>query len=267
MDSIFDYPDLWEAFDARCRRHHHMRSIRAEVNFLERLLKRYACHPVHSILEIACGTAPHGRVLARRGYRVVGIDRSPAMVRVARQRAREEGLKLQIIQRDGVRFTLRRESFDAAFIVAEMFPLAPSNEEIVAHLRSVARHLRPAGLYLIDKEKTLGLDPMPGHVVWDTGTFEIEDATITWQWKDLRPDVEHGVQPCVLECTIRRAGRTIRTRDVWQTPVLLPPHLEALARLSGAFRLEALHEYGRMTPGLRLNLESYVAVLRRTGKR
>jgi SAM-dependent methyltransferase len=51
-----------------------------------------------SILDIGCGTGRHSVELARRGYRVTGIDISSGMLAQARSKAEKAGLGIEFIQ-------------------------------------------------------------------------------------------------------------------------------------------------------------------------
>lgn len=46
------------------------------------------CEPPADVLDAACGYGRHSRVLARAGYRVVGLDRSPVLLAEARRRSK-----------------------------------------------------------------------------------------------------------------------------------------------------------------------------------
>ena len=72
MSEIYDNPKYYEiAFD--------FRNIAAEVDLFEECFRRFARIPVHSLLEIGCGTCPHMIELARRGYKYTGLDINPNM--------------------------------------------------------------------------------------------------------------------------------------------------------------------------------------------
>jgi SAM-dependent methyltransferase len=45
------------------------------------------CEPAADVLDAACGYGRHSRVLARAGYRVVGLDRSPVLLAEASRRS------------------------------------------------------------------------------------------------------------------------------------------------------------------------------------
>jgi len=53
-----------------------------------------ACDPVEekSVLDVGCGPGHYCLALARKGANVLGIDFAPAMIELARQKAREAGL-------------------------------------------------------------------------------------------------------------------------------------------------------------------------------
>jgi SAM-dependent methyltransferase len=58
-----------------------------EVDFLVRALRRYGIRG-RRVLEVACGTGSHSKVLVERGYEVTGVDLSDDMLRVARSKVK-----------------------------------------------------------------------------------------------------------------------------------------------------------------------------------
>src|SRR5918999_826846 len=58
-----------------------------ESRLLDRLLQTYGNGPVRSVLDLGCGTGNHALPLAKRGYAVVGVDRSAGMLKSARKKA------------------------------------------------------------------------------------------------------------------------------------------------------------------------------------
>ena len=60
----------------------------AEVALLERLFQAHALEG-NSVLDLGCGTGQHAIRLAKRGFDVTGVDRSPEMLRIARVKAEQ----------------------------------------------------------------------------------------------------------------------------------------------------------------------------------
>ena len=88
-------------------------------------------------------------LLARRGWRVCGLDASAAMLAYARGRARAQGLDLETLHGEMERFEAP-EPFGAAINPMSSFRLLHSDEAALAHLRRVGAALRPGGVYALD---------------------------------------------------------------------------------------------------------------------
>lgn len=123
---------------------------KAEVDFLAACFKRYSHRPVRRVLDIACGTGPHLLRLARRGYLLSGLDLSPDNIAYVRSRAEARGLPVSLHMQDMADFTLPAP-VDATICMQDSQGHLLSNEEILRHFRSVARALRPGGLYIFDR--------------------------------------------------------------------------------------------------------------------
>lgn len=109
------------------------------------------------ILEVGCGT---GRVLlplAKAGYRITGIDISPAMLEKARSKAQRAGLTegVTLVEADARVLRLdtksgQPEEYRLAFIALNSFMHFVEEGDAEAALRSTARHLRPGGALVLD---------------------------------------------------------------------------------------------------------------------
>lgn len=123
----------------------------AECDFLEEAFRRYGVGTVRSVLDMGCGTGGHALPLARRGYQVWGVDRSPEMITIAREKAHAAGLTTctHFEVADICSLNLRR-TFDVAICIFAVLSYQVSNEALIATLRSAHRHLVPGGLFTGD---------------------------------------------------------------------------------------------------------------------
>jgi SAM-dependent methyltransferase len=98
-----------------------------------------------SILDIGCGTGRHSIELARRGYRVTGLDLSESMLAVARSRAKTEKLDVHFIQADARSFSFPAEFGLAIMLCEGAFPLMETDAMNFKILQNAAVSLKPGG--------------------------------------------------------------------------------------------------------------------------
>ena len=115
----------------------------AEVDYVDRLLQRHGVSG-KDLLEFGSGTGKHGRLLAQRGYRVTGIERSAEMVA---QAAAADGFDCR--QGDICTLQLGR-TFDAVLSLFHVVSYQTSNDAAKAVFARAADHLQPGGLFVFD---------------------------------------------------------------------------------------------------------------------
>lgn len=100
-----------------------------------------------SVLELACGTGRVAIRLAQDGVNVLGLDLSPAMIAVARQKS--AGLaNLRWVVGDMSSFELE-EVFDLVIIPGHAFQCLNTPQEQIACLDCIRRHLTSGGTLVI----------------------------------------------------------------------------------------------------------------------
>jgi SAM-dependent methyltransferase len=119
-----------------------------EVELLERIFEMYGQGAVRSILDLGCGTGGHAIPLAQHGYTVVGVDRSPAMVAQARERA--PSLPALTFEQGDLRTLDLGRSFDVVLMMFAVLGYQLENADVSAALASAYRHTSPGGLLFFD---------------------------------------------------------------------------------------------------------------------
>jgi SAM-dependent methyltransferase len=116
------------------------------------------CPDGGDVLDVPCGFGRHSIPLAEAGYRVIGVDRSPALLEEARRRATGYG-KPQLVQADYRELPFGDARFDVAFNLFSSLGYLGDEEDTRA-LTEIHRVLRPGGRLVIE---TMHRDRLVAH--------------------------------------------------------------------------------------------------------
>lgn len=107
--------------------------------------------PDMAVLELACGTGRLLLPLASTGSDVTGLDISPAMLHMARQKLEAAGLAAQVtlVQADMRAFSLGRR-FGLIFVALNSLMHLDTRAAQQAAIDCAARHLAPGGRLILD---------------------------------------------------------------------------------------------------------------------
>lgn len=122
----------------------------AEALFVHERLADHGGPPMRRILDLACGTGSHALAFEKHGYEVVAVDSSPDMLTRARQKAADTGASVEFIEQDMRGLALSAGHFDAVVCLFDSLGYAVSNNALADVLRSVHRHLRPEGMFVLE---------------------------------------------------------------------------------------------------------------------
>jgi SAM-dependent methyltransferase len=117
-----------------------------EVDQIEALL---LLRPPRRILDLPCGQGRHAIELARRGYEVTGVDLSPYMLGVARERAAVSGVRVRWLVGD-MREALPGETFDLVLNLFTSFGYFDHEADDGRVVRAAASMLEPGGRFLLE---------------------------------------------------------------------------------------------------------------------
>jgi SAM-dependent methyltransferase len=102
----------------------------------------------------------------RAGFEVVGLDASPYMLALARQKLHGAQLRAELVQQDMRTFHLAQQDFDLAILAVKSFAYLTETDEQLSCLESIHSHLRPGGLLAIDL-----MNPRPEWVAAPRGSM------------------------------------------------------------------------------------------------
>jgi SAM-dependent methyltransferase len=107
----------------------------------ERLVAAAQVRPGETVLDVACGTGNATLPAARAGGRVTGLDLTPELLAVARRRADEAGIGVDLLEGDAEDLPFDDGSFDV--VVSSFGCMFAPRHEVVAD--ELVRVLRPGG--------------------------------------------------------------------------------------------------------------------------
>ncbi len=134
------------------------------------ITERLATPDSGSVIDIACGSGHHAVALARRGYRVIGIDSSLAMIRAAHVLAQSVVPTPQFILADMRDATLIAQGdIQMVLCIGNSLSLLPSLTDVEQLLYTLADMLSPHGrtvlqLLNFDVLRASPLSPLPMRV-------------------------------------------------------------------------------------------------------
>ena len=119
------------------------------ADFIEKIIERERSVRPELLLDLGCGTGKMTLELARRGYDMTGIDISPEMLGVARERADAEGLDVLWLCQDMTEFELYG-TVDVALCCLDGINHLTEPSDLKKTFSLVHNYLSPDGLFIFD---------------------------------------------------------------------------------------------------------------------
>jgi SAM-dependent methyltransferase len=205
---------------------------KGEVDFLVHCFERHARRPVRRVLDIACGTGPHLMRLASRGYRMSGLDLSRENIAFLRERLAAAGHPGELVVGDMTDFRLAKP-VDAAICMQDSQGHLLTNEQILAHLRSVARAVRPGGLYVFDRYMASSWTNPARSWSWTRRRGRLTVRASFSALNDVDPVSQVFREDMTLEAVENGARQVYRQSHM--SRMVFPQELKALVALAGGF--------------------------------
>jgi SAM-dependent methyltransferase len=236
VPGIYDEPELYEAACA-------YRDVKGEVDALLRWSGQHRdsdAGPLRSVLELAAGPAEHARELARRGLDATTLDLSAAMCARARDLAAADALSLTVVQGDMRDFSFPRQ-FDLAITMLNSLCHLLTLDDLLPHLASVARHLAPGSLYVIELAHPADFFAAERRTSSEWSS-EVNGGTVRVRWGGGKDEIDPVTQITREHVTVtytKRGGAVRTVNDVVPNRFWTATELTAAIRLAGRFAVVA----------------------------
>ncbi len=170
------------------------------------------------VIDLGCGTGRHVVHLARRGFDVVGIDLSPFMLDVAREKLDRDSLQAELVRgsmTDLSRFT--DGSFRYAICMFSTLGLIRGKWNRLEFLREVRRLLQPGGLFVTHVHNRFCKVSNRGGRIWLMKTYllhsfaGLEVGDVVGQYRGLPDMYLHLFSLGELKRLIRRSGMKLES--------------------------------------------------------
>lgn len=185
------------------------------------------------VVDLGCGSGIWARQLTEPGYDVLGLDISPAMIRLARKKAPEAQFVI------GSFLQARLPACNAITALGEVMNYAfdPQNSSsgLKRFFERAYKALKPGGLLIFDIAGPGRGGPSRVH----------QGGSLGKDWAILFRTEENGDRLVRHIVTVRQAGRGYRRREETHILRLYPPHLVMGMLRKAGFRVKILRGYDR----------------------
>lgn len=207
-----------------------------DVPFFKKLAKQYGS----PILELACGTGRICLMLAEEGHEIVGVDLSPEMLAIAREKLQRlpEAVQSRVSFHRGDITDITLDKKFAMIIIPSAFKYLLTTDDQLSCLECARAHLQDNGVFI--------LDLYPGQAFEEDGTYitapvEIDGAMVTKTYKysiDLNTQLRH--REIMVELT-HPNGEVERIETESTTALITAQEGDRLLNLAG---FQIVEEYG-----------------------
>lgn len=204
------------------------------ADYLERHFARSAL-PIHTVLDLACGTGSLTLELARRGYEMIGVDQSEEMLAQAAEKCRQASEIPPLFLHQSMDKLDLYGTIDACVCCLDSVNYVTSPQKLERAFQRVHTFLMPGGLFVFDVNTPDKLRALDGQVFLD----ESADAYCVW-----RADYSARRRVCTYGMdlfTLEPDGRWSRAEELHEEYAYEPDELEALLNRAGFSRIK---QYG-----------------------
>lgn len=144
--------------------------------------------PGKSVLDLCCGPGRCSIALAKKGFRVTGVDKTTYLLNKARAKAKAARVNIEWVRED-MRDFVRPASFALVLSMFTSFGYFDDRQDDMTVLQNMFTSLQPGGTCLIEvlgKERLAKILQPTISTVWPGGTLMVERHEIFDDWTRVR---------------------------------------------------------------------------------
>jgi SAM-dependent methyltransferase len=254
-ESIYDHPKYYDlVFGADCA---------AELRFIEDCNQQFMQGEARRMFEPACGTGRLLFRLAKTGREVGGLDLNPKAIEFCNARLQRHGFPPTAFVGDMSDFEVD-QPYDLAFNTINSFRHLSDEKSARGHLRSMARAVRPGGLYLLGLHLRCTEANQSETESWAARRGNLAVNTHMWT---IQRDIPGRVEHFGIQFDVYTPLRQFRIDDVLVLRSYTDAEMRRLIRAAGGWSIAQTYDFHyRIDEPIDVDgtCEDVVYVLRRT---
>ena len=193
------------------------------------------------VLELGCGTGNMTRLLANRGYDMIGVDNSVDMLEIAMEKKEVEGQDILYLLQDMREFELYG-TVRAVVSVCDSMNYLTEEEDLLEVFRLVNNYLDPGGIFIFDLNTEYKYEEILGEA---TIAEDREDASFIWD-NYYDPEEQINEYDLALFIPVEKDGETLY-RKYEETHYQKAYSLEKVKELLAKAGMEFVDAYDAFT--------------------
>lgn len=231
-ESIYDHPKYYDlVFGADCA---------AEIQFILQCGDLFMDRKPKRMFEPACGTGRLLSALAKKNFKVGGLDLNPKAVEFCNDRFRRSNFPESAFVADMCDFTVKKP-WDIAFNTINSFRHVDSEGAAKSHLKCMGDAIRPGGLYLLGVHLSPTDVPASEGESWAARRGHLSINTHMWT---IDRDKKKRVEKFGIQFDVHTPTRSFRISDVLVLRSYTPSQMKRLIRSSGCWEVLETYDFG-----------------------
>ncbi|MBD3231336.1 methyltransferase domain-containing protein [Candidatus Dependentiae bacterium] len=123
------------------------KNYQEEIDYIQKLIQKYSKNLCNNILDLGCGTGKHAALLAKKGYKIKGIDLSKQMINLAQKNFKHKNLSFMSGDIRDFKFN---QNFDVVLSLFHVISYLTTDKDLTKVFTNVAKHLNKYGIFIFD---------------------------------------------------------------------------------------------------------------------